>query len=197
MQTSKFWLVLALALSLTGNVMAVQFEAGDVDTLIVQLDDENARKRENAAESLSQTVNVDRISPAVKRRLKIEKNFHVKLALHYALASQGEKESLSFLIDSLGQTGHMGANYLRYTIDRDFGWNADEYRKWYKKTSAEEFSKFINERWERKPMMEEFAEFSSLYSKQFFGSMKSDDEDLVFPDTVSYTHLTLPTTPYV
>lgn len=182
MRTVNLWLVFAFALTFTDNLVAVQFAAGDVDTLIMQLDHENARQREDAAESLSQTVDADKISPAIRKRLKTETNFHVKLALHYALASQGEKESLLFLIDSLSQSGHMGANYLRFTVGEDFGWNADKYRDWYERTSAEEFLKFINDRWRRKPMMDEYAEFSSLYSKQFFGSMKSDDEDSIIPD---------------
>jgi hypothetical protein len=174
----------AVFLSLFGSeLVAFQFDAGDVDDLIAQLDDSSSKKRENAAESLSQTVAPRTIAPAIKNRLTTETDFHVKLALHYALASQGEKESLSFLIDSLEQSGHMGCNYLRYTIGQDFGWNAGEYREWYEKTSAKEFQEFINERWRRKPMREEYAEFSSLYWKQTMGSMRRvETGELVNPD---------------
>ncbi len=183
MRLRNYALVIAVALSLVAsNLLAFQFEQGDVDTSIAQLNDPISRKREYAARSLSQTVSPKKISPAIMERLTKELDFHVKLALHYALASQGEKESLLFLIDSLQQSGHMGYNYLRYTIDQDFGWNAGEYREWYNKTSAEKFSEFINERWHRKPMMDEYAEFSSFYSKQFFGSIKSENNHLAFPD---------------
>ena len=118
----------------------------------------------------------------IKTRLKIESDFHVKLALNYAVASQGEKSGIEPLITSLGETGHLGYVYLNRVTGRDFGWNANEYQSWFDRTSDKEFKDFIDERWRRKPMMEEFAEFSSLYSKQFFGSMKSDDEDSIVSD---------------
>ncbi len=164
------------------KVITEEAKSPNIDQLIIQLDNDNAQSREDAASSLAKILNPKQISPAVKKRLAKEDNFHVKLALHYALASQGEKESLSFLIDSLKQTGHMGANYLRFTIGEDFGWDIKAYQKWYEKTSEKEFHDFINERWRRKPMMEEYAEFTSLFSKQYFGHIKFKDEEQLPPE---------------
>jgi hypothetical protein len=148
---------------------------------IIQLDDDNSRHRSDAAEVLAETEKLDDVS-AIQARLKVESDFHVKLALNYAIASHGDKSGIAPLIKSLGETGHFGYLYLSRVTGRDYGWNADEYQKWFDRTSDKEFMAFIDERWRRKPMMVEYAKFSSLYSKQFFGWMKSDDDISIFPE---------------
>jgi hypothetical protein len=173
MRIRRLLLVFAItALLFTSDVLALKLDAGDVDDLIAQLDDSSSDTRKDAAESLSQTVDPKKISPAIRIRLEKESDFQVKLALHYALASQGEKESLSFLIDSLKESGHLGYRYLCDITGQDFGWNASEYREWYKKTNVDQFREFINERWRRKPMRDEYAEFCSLFGKQTMSSMR-------------------------
>ncbi|MEM9825294.1 MAG: hypothetical protein AAF958_01835 [Planctomycetota bacterium] len=177
----KLYLFLAASILSCTICVAQDPVADQIQKAIGQLDDNNSRVRSDAAELLAEIDKLDDISP-IKKRLKIESDFHVRLVLNYAVASQGEKSGIEPLIKSLSQTGHLGCVYLRRVTGRDLGWNADKYQKWFDRTSDKEFKAFVDERWRRKPMMEEFAEFASLYSKQFFGSMKSDDEDSIFPD---------------
>lgn len=141
----------------------------DIPGLIRQLDDADSQKRENAAEKLAESMD-SCITQAVTKRLVKEKNFHVRLALHYALASQGNRKALQPLIDSLHQTGHCGSIYLGRATDKDFGWDIKKWQKWFDSTSDDKYRQFIKRRWERKPMMDEWSEFASLFSKRYFNS---------------------------
>ena len=177
----KLYLTLVASLLICASGMAQESTSDRIQKAIDQLDDANSRVRSDAAEVLAETEKLDDVS-SVRTCLKTESDFHVKLALNYAIASQGDKSCIKPLIKSLGNKGHLGYVYLNRVTGRDYGWNAEEYQSWFDRTSDKEFKAFIDERWRRKPMREEYSEFSSLYSKQYFGSMKSDNKDSIFGD---------------
>ena len=141
----KLYLFLAASLVLCTNGVAQDPTADQIQKAIGQLDDNNSRVRSDAAEFLAETEKLDDILP-IKTRLKIESNFHVKLSLNYAVASQGEKSGMQPLIKSLGETGHLGYVYLRRLTGCDYGWNAGEYQSWLDRTSDKEFKVFVDER---------------------------------------------------
>lgn len=170
MQTQSLKIAFASVILLACPICTIAQESRDVDALIARLDGDDSRSREDAAEALAEMVD-SKIPPAIRKRLLVETDFHVKLALQYALASQGNKQALRFLIDSLEESGHLGYVYLRRVTGEDFAWNIEAYRTWYAKTSDEEFESFIDKRWKRKPMMDEWSEFASLYGKRFFSSL--------------------------
>lgn len=174
MRTHNLSIACASVILMAWPICTIAQESRDVGALIARLDDVDKRTREDAAEGLAEIVD-PRIPPVLRKRIAEETDFHVKLALHYALASQGDKQALQFLIDSLRQTGHMGANYLGKATPEDYRWNIDQWQKWFDETSDQEFLSFIRERWKRKPMMEEWSEFASLYRRRFFSSF-SDSE---------------------
>ena len=177
----KLYLLLVVSLLPFSTGVAQEAALDRIQNAIGQLDNSNSRVRSDAAEVLAETEQLNDVSP-IETRLKTESDFHVKLALNYALASHGEKSSIQPLIQSLGDTGHLGYVYLSRVTGRDYGWDADKYHSWFERTTDKEFKTFIDERWRRKPMMKEYAEFSSLYSKQYFGSMRSDGKDSIFGD---------------
>ncbi|MEQ9066790.1 MAG: HEAT repeat domain-containing protein [Gimesia chilikensis] len=159
--------------------LALAADPPDIPTLIKQLDDPDSQKRENAADKLADFMD-PRITEAAKKRLLKENDFHVRLVLHYALASQGNRKAFEPLIDSLHQTGHHGSNYLRRATGKDFGWDIKRWQKWFESVSDKEFRQFIKRRWERKPMMDEWSEFASLYSKRYFNSALDGKVDEFF-----------------
>jgi hypothetical protein len=144
----------------------------DIESLIAGLSYEDQQTREDAAEALADIVD-PRIPDAIRKCIAVEEDFHVQLALHYALASQGDKPAVLFLIESLREKGHLGYLYLRGVSERDYGWKIDEYRAWYAKTSDEQFRSFIMERWKRKPMMEAWSEFASLHATRIFNTFEN------------------------
>ena len=83
-----------------------------LDPLFRDLHSQKTQIREDAAEELAELLD-PRISDPLRNRLKVENDFHVQLALHKALASQGEKAATRFLINSLRRSGHLGCVYLR------------------------------------------------------------------------------------
>lgn len=158
-------------------------ESPATPTLITQINDKDAEKRRETAEALADIVDHSRIVPPLLERLKLETDQSVKLAIHYAIACQGEKTHVKPLIESRNRSGHFGYIYLRHASGRDFGWQIGEYKEWYEKTTEKEYRDFINERLRRKPMMEEYAEFTNLYWKQTMGSMRLvETGELVNPD---------------
>lgn len=170
MRTHSLSIAFASVILFAWPICTIAQESRDVGALIARLNDDDKRVREDAAEGLAEILD-SRIPPLLRNRVAEETDFHVKLALHYALASQGDKQALQFLIDSLRQTGHMGANYLGYATPEDYEWKIDQWQKWFDETSDQEFLAFIRERRKRKPMMEEWSEFASLYGKRFLGSL--------------------------
>lgn len=178
----KIYLILYSSLLLCFGTDAQQITADRVQTAIRQLDSENSNVSREAAEFLAEKVKLENVSP-IKKRLETESEFDVKLALQYAIASQGEKSAIKPLIESLGQSGHMGSIYLQKVTGCDFGWDAKAYTKWFDRITDKEFKDFIDRHWQRKPMMDEYAEFSTLYyRKEFYGLKKSEREDSNFPD---------------
>ncbi len=167
---SASFIVLVLLFAMPQTAAVAQSETFLIDQAILLLDSDWKIIRTNAVEFLSKKLNPQKISPALKQRLKVEKDFHVKLILNYALASQGERSAIKPLIDSLSQTGHLGYVYLRNVTGEDFNWNQNHYQYWYDHTSDEEFKRLIDDRWRRKPMMDEYAEFVSMYSHDHFVS---------------------------
>lgn len=150
---------------------------------IGQLNDNDSEKRREAAEDLARTVDRETILQPILAQLQVETDTSVKLALNYAAACQGEKSHVQPLIESLNRSGHFGFIYLRHATGQDFGWNADYYQNWFDETTDKEYLDFVNERWRRKPMMDEYSEFASLFSKQYFGSMTLvETGELVDPD---------------
>src|SRR5262245_44718490 len=68
--------------------------------LIVGLEATDQQTRQEAAEALAE-VDDARVLPALRQHVEQEPDFHVRLAIHYALASQGDKSSIPELIASL------------------------------------------------------------------------------------------------
>jgi hypothetical protein len=121
------------------------------------------RVREKAAEALA-VIDDPRIVPALRERLKHESDFHVRLAIHYALASQGEKSAIGDLIASLHQTGHLGAVYLGRVTGKDYLWEVDKWNAWNERTTEQSFRDWIRQ-W---PARDEWEKFRSLYSARWF-----------------------------
>ena len=117
------------------------------------------RVREEAAESLA-VIDDPRIVPALHERLKHESDFHVRLAIYYALASQGEKSAIADLVASLHQTGHLGAVYLSRVTGKDYGWEIDKWNAWNQRTTEQSFRDWIRQR----PDRDEWEKFRSLNS---------------------------------
>ena len=142
--------------------------------LIARLDARASRDRENAAEALAE-IDDARIVPALRAHVKQEPDFHVRLAMHYALVSQGEKASIRKLIASLRKSGHMGANYLRQVSGKDYGWEIAQWESWDREISAENFQKRAKERIQQRPAREEWEKFVSLYGAKIFEGFDADD----------------------
>ena len=170
MRIHSFKMLLVIVAFLAGSICANAQESRDIGELIAQLDDENNRTRQDAAEALAEIVDA-KVSSPLRKRIAVENDFHVSLALHYALAAQSDKQALLFLIDSLEESGHLGYVYLSRVTGEDFGWKIEAYRAWFVRTSDDDFQLFINRRWERKPMMDEWRHFASLLNKQYFSSL--------------------------
>lgn len=112
----------------------------------------SGRARADAAAAIAKHHHDPRaLVPWLRERLEAESDFHVRLALAYALAAQGEKEGLKVLIDALQQTGHLGYVYLTRVSERDFGgpgvgWNRPAWVTWYEGLDAEAFRKLQSAR---------------------------------------------------
>jgi HEAT repeat protein len=132
--------------------------------------------REDAAEALAQ-VDDPQIVPALRERLKQESDFHVRLALQYALASQGEKSAVPELIASLRQTGHLGAVYLGRISGKDFGWEIEQWETWNRETTDEAFRKSARDAILGRPAQEEWQRFADFYSAQYFEALGFGDPD--------------------
>ena len=161
------------SLLLCGEVLAA--DKPNVDLLLAQLTDESTDVREDAAEALADIAD-PRIAAVLRSRVAVEKDFHARLAMHYALASQGEKKSLQPLIDALYTTGHMGANYLGFVTGEEYRWDIGSWQHWYDKTSEKDFRTLAARRLERKPMMDEWSRFANLYSASFFDDLLEPGE---------------------
>lgn len=107
MQTHGLKIAFTSVILLACPISLIAQESRDIDALIARMESDDSRTREDAAEALAKIVD-SKIPPAVRKRMLVETDFHVKLALHYALASQGNKQALCFLIDSLEKSGHLG-----------------------------------------------------------------------------------------
>ena len=119
-----------------------------VDELVVLLDADGARERADAAEALAGCAD-ERVPAALEARLALEKNFHVKLALHYALARHGRRSDVYALIDALDYTGHLGSVYLGWlasNFGRDHGWNQSGWRTWIDGVSDETWKEWQRRR---------------------------------------------------
>lgn len=133
----RLWTGLALLLATWAGAGALHAgdAATDVEGLLKALEGGDGRARAKAAEELAVAEGAA-IVPALTRRLEVEQDFHVRLALAYALAAQGEKRGLEVLVDALKEPGHLGYVYLtRVSGGEDFGWNRDgsslvRWREW-------------------------------------------------------------------
>ncbi len=148
-----------------------------LDPLFRDLHSQKTQIREDAAEELAELLD-PRISDPLRNRLKVENDFHVQLALHKALASQGEKAATRFLINSLRRSGHLGCVYLRDVSGEDFGWNIQKYEDWFRTTSDADFRTMIEERWREKPMMQEWGEFVRLFQRGYFSGFHDDEAEV-------------------
>ncbi|WP_417386797.1 HEAT repeat domain-containing protein [Gimesia sp.] len=166
--------ILIAVLFVLNSQLVLATDPPDIPELIGQLNDVVPQKRKSAAEKLAELIDPC-IAPAVTNQIAKEKDFHVRLALHFALASQGNRKALQPLIDSLKKTGHSGSYYLRRATNEDFGWSINQWQEWFDSTSDEKYRQFIQHRWEQKPMMEAFSEFASLYSRRHFESSVAID----------------------
>ena len=111
----KLYLTLVASLLICASGMAQESTSDRIQKAIDQLDDANSRVRSDAAEVLAETEKLDDVS-SVRTCLKTESDFHVKLALNYAIASQGDKSCIKPLIKSLGNKGHLGYVYLNLSL---------------------------------------------------------------------------------
>lgn len=132
------------------------------------------RDREDAAEDLAE-IDDPRIVPALRERLQAESDFHVRLALHFALATQGEQSSIPELIASLRQSGHLGSVYLRRVSGKDYGWDIGQWESWNQKTSAKVFQERARESIRQLPARKEWEKFTALYSAQAFEQFDPND----------------------
>ena len=164
--------VVIVSLALQGACSA---ESPDVRETVLQLGSDDSRERCDAAELLA-TIREPMVVPALRTQLATEADFHVSLALNYAIAAHGNRSNLQFLIDALSHKGHLGVVYLRRATGEDFNWDRAGWQSWFDRTSDNAFATFIQRRWERKPMMEEFSRFSILYTAQAFGSVSEFNE---------------------
>jgi hypothetical protein len=145
-----------------------------ITVLISNLAVPNERDREDAAEALAE-IDDRRVVPALRDRLQTESDFHVRLALHFALASQGEKSSVPELIASLRQSGHLGSVYLRRVSGKDYGWDIGRWELWDKETSAKVFQERAREWIRQLPARKEWERFISLYGAEAFEQFDPED----------------------
>lgn len=91
---------------------------------------ETPRNRAGAVRALARrdATKDQPIVPALRRLLESEQDFHVRLALHYALACHGERMALYGLLESLKRTDHLGEYYLSRATERKFHWNYDAWK---------------------------------------------------------------------
>lgn len=92
-------------------------------------------EREKGIRALAEDYDPPVLVPWLRERLDREKDFHARLAFAFALASQGEKEALSVLVDSLSQMGHFGYVYLTELGGAAFGgpgkgWDKPAWDRW-------------------------------------------------------------------
>jgi len=118
-----------------------------------------------------------RVVRALSARLGAESNYHVLLALHFALANHGEWESLRFLLASLEKRGHMGSSYLGRVTGKDFGWETDLWKAWFAGTDAGKFKAFARRRLERASKKKAWGEFASLFRKRAFEDIARDESE--------------------
>lgn len=150
-------------------------EAPRLGEAVIQLSSDNSRKRRDAAELLA-TIRDPKVVPSLRKQLAEESDFHVRLALNYAIAAHGNRSNLQVLIDALSRTGHLGVVYLRRATGQDFNWDRSGWQRWFDDTTDDAFATFIKRRWERKPIMDEFSRFSSLFGARAFGRVTEFDE---------------------
>ena len=81
----KLYLLLVVSLLPFSTGVAQEAALDRIQNAIGQLDNSNSRVRSDAAEVLAETEQLNDVSP-IETRLKTESDFHVKLALNYALA---------------------------------------------------------------------------------------------------------------
>lgn len=174
------WLMVVVVLILC-PCSVIAADPPEIAELILDLNDDNSRIRKEAAEDLAKIVD-PKISAPVQKRIVVEKDFHVKLALNYALAAQGNKAPLQVLINSLKLKGHKGSIYLEYATGEYFGGDLAEWQKWFNSTSEDDFRKFTHRRWkrilswkyksinERSAMKDEWDEFNFLNAKRSLSS---------------------------
>ncbi len=141
-----------LTVSTTGTVWAKEDEAAaknaahaKLQALLLQFESNDTRTREQSAKSIAREHYApDQLVPWLTKQLTSEKDFHVRLALAWALAEQGERRGLKILIDSLNVTGHLGWSYLRDVSGKRFGgsgegWNRPAWDEWYTNLKADEW----------------------------------------------------------
>lgn len=92
-------------------------------------------EREKGIRALADDYDPPALVPWLRERLGRETDFHVRLALAFALASQGESEALPVLVDSLSETGHFGYIYLSELGGGVFGgpgkgWDKPSWDRW-------------------------------------------------------------------
>ena len=159
--------ILQLAVGPSDSLLAAEGKKSDAQVAseqIPQLASRVAWQRQRAAEALAEASNA-RIVPALRGRLKHEADFHARLAIHYALAAQGEKSSIPELIAALRQTGHLGVVYLESVSGKGYGWDAAQWQAWDKRTSADVFGRQAREKLAGRPAAEEYQRFAALFTR--------------------------------
>ncbi len=179
------WSIVALTF-ITYPFFVIAADPPEIAELILDLNNDNSQIRKEAAEDLAKIVD-PQISGPVRKRIAVEKDFHVKLALNYALAAQGNKAPLQVLINSLKLKGHKSFIYLEYATGEHFGEDLAEWQKWFNSTSKDDFRKFTHRRWKRiltwkntsinesSAMKDEWDEFHFLHTKRHLSSELSTE----------------------
>jgi hypothetical protein len=107
--------------------------------LFIRLNDRDSRTRESAVEELALSDGPE-IVAQLRGCIAVEKDFHVRLALHYALAMHGDKEAFKCLWKDAGsRDGHLGGVYCAWITQEQVV--RAEMPDWINELSTEQFQK--------------------------------------------------------
>src|SRR5438067_1846639 len=87
------WITLSSSLDAVIDRSDAEKQERPVPDLVTKLNEQNPEDRKSAAEELAKCKG-EGIAAALRKRVAIEKDFHVRLALHYAMAFHGDRQAL-------------------------------------------------------------------------------------------------------
>jgi hypothetical protein len=123
----RFWGIWVLKICRTEPEKRAAFLRGRVEA-------ETGRNRQEIIEFLAKQRDPDDLT-LFRRLVTGEKDLHVRLALLYGLAQQGDREALLEIVKICeAGSGHLGVVYLRNVTGKDFGWKMNLWRQWIENT---------------------------------------------------------------